>query len=211
MAVIRLPQQYANDRFAEQVREASQSIGELAIAIKMYRPWVEDLSSNPEHFPHCPRCWDEFYQEPTDKNCPVCGGSGYSTSDTDRGIKEFGRLWIILSDNTFTQAIIRQYGQFSPDERMIQYEGGVELAEHDYILRVKQWSHDYRPLAFGDRFRLQNPYPTVSLRSGNEPAQYPGRNVVGYRAKAVILRDYQETFDFPPDQPIPRFPLPEVT
>lgn len=211
MAVIRLPQQYANDRFAEQVREASQSIGELVIAIKMYRPWIDDPSSNPEHFPHCPRCWDEFYQESTDKNCPVCGGSGYSTSDTDRGIKEFGRIWVIISDNTYTGNVERRYGQWSPDERMIQIEGGVELQEHDYIIRVKKWSHDYRPLMLGDRLRLQNPYPTESLRSGNEPAQNPGTNVAGYKAKCNVLRGYQENFDFPSDQPIPKFPLPEAT
>jgi|SRR3954462_2705138 len=205
MTVIRTPQQYANRRMAELVRESFQTVGELCIFLKMYHAWVEDSEAESAH---CPRCWDPFYKESTDMACSVCGGTGLSPNSTSRGVKQFGRAWCVVSDNTNNQEVLRKYGQWDQDDREMQLEGGIEPEDHDYVVRVLRWTADYRPLELGPRYKIDNPQP-VSVRSGNEFGQSALNNVVGYKFRAQRLRDFQPVvkFDFPSTQPIPKFVL----
>jgi hypothetical protein len=207
MTVIRTPQRYANRRMAENVREAFQTVGELCIFIQMRHVFVEDADTeDPTHSPRCPRCWDPFYKESTDMACEVCGGTGLSPDATSRGIRQFGRAWCVISDNKAHEGeMIRKYGQWEEDDREIQLEGGANPDDHDYLVRVSQWSSDYRPLVLDARFRLINPGPE-SVRSGNEFGQ-SSNNLIGWKMQGKRVRNFDPfaKFDFPSDTPIPRF------
>jgi hypothetical protein len=209
VTVIRLPQAFANRRMAESVRESFQTVGEMCIFIKMLRVANEDLDKAvPERGARCPRCWDPFYKESSDMACPVCGGTGLAPSETSRrGMKQFGRAWCVVSDNVGKQGeLIRKYGEWMEDDREMQLEAGIEPDHHDYLVRVQRWSSDGRPLELGARFQIDNPSP-VSMRSGNEYGQSAYQNVIGYQFRAKRLRDYNPVafFEFPSNQPVPRY------
>ena len=208
MAVIRLPQQYANRRMAENVRESFQTLGEVCIFIQMHHVFWEDddTETSTTPIPRCPRCWDPFYKESSDMNCEICGGTGLAPDTTSRGMKKYGWVWCVISDNVANVGELKKkYGEWMPDDREIQLEAGVEPDQHDYLVRVQQWSSNYRPLVLGTRFRIENAN-YHSVRSGNQYGQAVD-NTVGYKFRASRIRNYQPVteFEFPSDQPIPRF------
>jgi hypothetical protein len=208
MTVIRAPQVFANRRMAENVRESFQTVGELCIFIQMYHAFSEDADTEDgtDRDTRCPRCWDPFYKESSDMNCEVCGGTGLAANATSRGIKRYGWAWCVISDNKTGNEMERKYGEWLKDDREIQIEAGIEPEQHDYLMRVQEWSTDYRPLVLGTRFRLEDPYP-YSVRSGNQYGQVIN-NTIGYMCRAQRIRNYQPVavFDFPPTEPVPRFP-----
>ena len=194
MAVIRLPQQYTANRQAEAVREAMMSVGEESILLVMYHPAIDQGTH-----PRCPRCYDADYAEDSDYQCPVCFGTTFNG-----GIKKMGRVWSIISDNTAQAELLRRFGEFEEDDRMIQIEAVNEVHQHDFVIRVQQWSSDHRVLVPGELLEVAQAPAPHSLRTGNRFGQSTA-DVTGFSTKGSLQRQFHPLHNLTFPGPIPRF------
>lgn len=195
VVVVRLPQQFSNQRWAQYVREAAQTVGEECIYLLMYHVSIDDGIQ-----PRCSRCYDADYNQATDYECTICYGTGFNG-----GIKKFGRAWSIFKDNESFDELQRKYGEWESDDRSVQMEPGVEVHEHDYLVRVQQWSQNGSPLTFGPRYRIDN-NAEITLRTGNRFGQMVVDKVAN-TMKAHMLHQFHpiHQFNIPLGTPVPRF------
>lgn len=193
--IIKLPENYAVARQARSVAEAFQFIGEECIFLRMRHAAIDGTDAiNPA--PRCTRCWDADYNQASDEYCPNCYGTTF-----DQPIAKMGRIWSLFSDNTSSRELLRKWGEWQTDDREVQIESVVDADEHDYIIRVMQWSPDHRPLEIQGRYRIDNTL-AVSLRTGNRLG-LQAADTIGTTCKAHFLSSFHPVMQFKLDPTVP--------
>jgi hypothetical protein len=148
--------------------------------------------------PRCPRCYDDDYAENADYECTICYGTTFQG-----GIKMMGRVWSIISDNTSDAELLRRFGEFQEDDRMVQIEAVPQVYQHDFIVRVQQWGPDHRVVVPGELMELEQAPQPHSLRTGNRFGQAQW-DVVGFNTKASLQRQFHPLHTLTFENPIPR-------
>lgn len=159
MPVIRLPRQHTVSRARAQFLEAAQTVGEVVILLSMYHASVDTGT-----VPRCTVCYDSVYQQSDTSICTNCFGTTF-----EGGIKAVSRGWAIVVDNVLDQQF-RKRGQWNDDDRNLQLEPVIPFMDHDYIIRVKRWDPQFRPLQLGDRYIVED-IDEISLRTGSRYGQ----------------------------------------
>lgn len=167
MAVIRLPQPYANNHASMQNIEALQTLGEEAIFLTMYH---ENVDAGIQ--PRCSVCFDERYNQGDKYKCPTCYGTTF-----EGGVKRAGRVWCIFGDAVGKEDFNRR-GVWNQDQRAVQLEVTPIALEHDYIIRVRQWSDTHVPLYLGERYVVDE-VQIRSVRTGSRYGQVHGVDHMG--------------------------------
>ena len=185
MAVVRLPQPYANNQQSMHNIEALQTVGEEIIYLSMFHVNIDGDS--------VPRCenFDGEYGQDSHYRCDNCYGTTY-----DGGVKEACRAWAVVGDAQNIEDFTRQ-GVFNKERVVAQVEITPVTMSNDYIVRVTRWSDTHVPLELGDRYIIED----VSVRSIRTGARYG----------QVYTQDYfgQKTYmsRVDPDHPIQLYPI----
>lgn len=183
MPVIRLPQAYTNTYAAQNVRDALMSIGEEVIVLSAYHLYA-DLGTQPR----C-RNFDNVYEQEDHWNCSRCYGTTF-----EGGIKVVSRAWSIFTDHPLSE-VFDKFGEWTSDNRAMQIEGEPSLLQHDFVVRVKQWSNTHTPISFGDRY-IVDEVIELTLRTGNNYGQQHGVDTYGQYAKVHRLPSNHPIFGF---------------
>lgn len=157
MAVIRLPQPYANNHVSMQNMEALQSIGEQVIYLSMYHVNIDAGVQ-----PRCSECYDEDYDQQDHFKCQTCYGTTF-----EGGVKVACRAWAIVGDAQNMEDFTRQ-GVFNKERVTAQLEITPITMSNDYIVRVTKWSNTNVPLELGDRYIIED----VGIRSVRTGARH---------------------------------------
>lgn len=173
MGRIDLVEPYAIRNARKAVIESMQAHGEEVIALAMYHPGID------ENVPRCPNCYDPDYKQADKGSCSVCYGTSF-----DGGVKTMARIWAMFDDSTNLEKVERQ-GVWQMGNRGVQMEANPQMMEHDFLLRVKRWSHDHRPLEIAEAFSL-DVVTIMSLRTGNQHVQTDADRI-GQKAQAHML------------------------
>lgn len=131
---IKLVESYSVQLARNSVRDSLQSHGEECIALSMYH-----VNADEKIQPRCPICFDDTYKQP-DPQCNYCYGTTFKG-----GIKYATRMWAMFADTSKVEAI-RERGVWVPDAREMQCEAFPLFMERDYVVRVRKWTSDHRPL-----------------------------------------------------------------
>lgn len=174
MARVDLPEPYAIRMARKAVRESLMAHGEEVIALKMFHAYSDEGK-----VPRCPVCFDDVYKQGERASCSACFGTTF-----EGGIKEFSRIWALFT-NIDSSESKRKRGEWQEKDRQIQFEPFPNLYENDYIMRVKRWSQDHRPLEFSGIYVLQA-VTDEAIRTGNQFAQTE-EDRVGQRARGVEM------------------------
>lgn len=186
MAVVRLPQPYANNQQSMHNIEALQTVGEEVIYLSMFHVNIDG-----DTVPRCTTCYDEDYNQQDKFRCETCYGTTY-----EGGVKQACRAWAVVGDaqniEDFTQK-----GVFNKERVTSQLEITPITMSNDYIVRVVKWSDTHVPLQLGDRYIIED----VTLRSIRTGARYG----------QVYEQDYfgQKTYmsKVDPNHPIMLYPI----
>ena len=184
MARIDLVEDYAVRLARESVRDSLMSHGEEAIVLPMYHPNKDD-----KIVPRCV-CFDDIYKQSETFTCSLCYGTTFQG-----GIEQAYRVWCMFGDTPKDEEIDKK-GVWVPDTRTIQTEGKPLVMDHDFVIRVSEWSIDHKALAIEGVYEIQTT-DRRSLRTGNRFGQ-SRFDIVGQKSKAVLLADGQH--------PITKFP-----
>ncbi len=171
----RLPQQYAVNTEVQNVLDGLQLIGEECILLHMFQIGHEKPTQ-----PRCPVCYDETYQQENTSQCTNCFGTTYKN-----GVKAMGRIWSVLSD-TPSVDLWRPRGTFAPEEHQMSTEAWPEVRQHDYVIRVQQWTDDHKVVSFGQRY-VVNQVRQNSLRTGAQYGQNSGVDRIGQTTLLTLL------------------------
>lgn len=170
MARIDLPEPYAIRMARRNVRESLMAHGEEVIAFSMYHAHLDEGIQ-----PRCPVCFDDIYNQGETWNCSACFGTTFKD-----GIKAMSRAWALLTETPQSEQKGRR-GEWMESDRDMQMEYSPKMWQNDYIMRVKQWSQDHRPLELGEAFTLRS-VTEITLRTGNQIGQN-SEDVVGIRCR----------------------------
>jgi len=185
MAVIRLPQPYANNRVAMQNFEALQSVGEQVIYLTMFHVNIDG-----DTHPRCPN-YDPDYNQDDHFKCPLCYGTTYQG-----GVKVACRAWAIVGDAQNQEDFSKQ-GVWNKERVTAQIEITPTTMTNDYIIRVSQWSNTNVPLVLGDRYILED-VGVRSVRTGARLGQVARQDFFGQKT-------YMSKVD--PNHPIQLYPV----
>lgn len=172
MARIDLTEPYAIRTARKQVQESLQAHGEEVIGLRMFHA---NLDKGAER---CPNCYDDVYKQAETKDCSVCYGTTFKG-----GVKQLFRMWAMFDDSPNVEREEKR-GIWQSGDRAAQFEAHPYLHENDFFIRVPRWSHDHRPLQFGDAFAI-GPVTVMSLRTGN---QFPQTDQDRIGQKTQVLR-----------------------
>lgn len=186
MAVIRLPQPYANNHVAMQNMEALQTVGEQIIYLSMFHVNIDG-----ENHPRCTDCYDPDYNQQDQFKCPTCYGTTY-----EGGVKVASRAWAIVGDAQNIEDFTRQ-GVFNKERVTAQLEITPVTMSNDYIIRVTKWSNTNVPLELGDRYIIED-VGVRSVRTGARHGQV-------YRQDYFGQKTYMSKVD--PNHPIQLYPV----
>lgn len=187
MGRLDLPEPYAIRQARRNVRESLQSHGEEIILLRMYHVTTDQGTQ-----PRC-HCFDDIYQQSADFACPDCYGTTFAG-----GVKQALRVWALISTITDVEDT-KKRGMWAPDnDRTVHFEASLDVSENDYLIRVKRWGPDHRPLELGPRMVLGD-VTEESLRTGNQYGQ-TSEDLVGQRARAHGVST---------DHPIHQYPVPD--
>lgn len=186
MAVIRLPQPYANNHVSMQNMEALQTVGEQVIYLSMFHVNIDGDS-----VPRCTDCYDEDYNQQDQFRCPTCYGTTY-----EGGVKAACRAWAIVGDAQNIEDFSKQ-GVFNKERVTAQLEITPVTMSNDYIIRVTKWSNTNVPLELGDRYIIED----VGIRSVRTGA----RHGQVYRQDYFGQKTYMSKVD--PNHPIQLYPV----
>jgi hypothetical protein len=191
--IIKVPEDYAVSRMSQNVQEAFQFLGEELIYLRMRHVGIDPGD-------RCSRCWDADYEQISDEFCPNCYGTTF-----DIPIVSWGRAWGLFTDNQSRNEQIRKWGIWETDDREVQVEQMVDAREHDYIIRVNEWSPDHKPINIQGRYRVDNTL-TNSLRTGSRiGGQLMDRIGITCRAHALAYGHPMSAFPLDSTKPVPRF------
>lgn len=182
MAAIKLTEQYAVDSLRRDVRDSLIMAGEPCILLQMYHPSVD------KGLPRCPRCQDDIYTS-GEGDCDICYGT-----TIEGGIKSALRVYALFSDTVWAEQNAKQ-GQWIPDAREIQTEAFPLLVEHDFVVRVRAWDDNQRPLEIEGFYNIAQT-TRVSLRTGTRFGQQSW-DVVGQRAAITVVNRTQPITQYP--------------
>jgi len=171
MARVDLVEPFAIRSARKCVRESLMAHGEEVIALKMYHPFPDEGVQ-----PRCPNCYDDVYKAGEKFDCTVCYGTTFQG-----GVKELSRMWAMFTNNTDDEQINKR-GVWQSTNRQVQMEANPGLWENDYLIRVRRWSQDHKPLDFADAYVLGG-VTEETLRTGNQFVQ-DNNDRVGQRTKA---------------------------
>ncbi len=121
--------------------EAAETVGEQCIVLSMYHVSLDEGKQ-----PRCKECWDPVYKQITDPQCGNCLGTTF-----EGGVKAANRAWAIFQDATDNEDLDRT-GQYTHDDKAVQIEAYPTVREHDFIVRVREWSVDNSPLQLDARY-----------------------------------------------------------
>lgn len=186
MAVIRLPQPYANNHVSMQNMEALQTVGEQAIYLTMFHVNIDG-----ETHPRCPTCYDPDYNQQDQFKCPTCYGTTYQD-----GVKVACRIWSIVGDAQNQEDFSRQ-GVWNKERVTAQFEITPTTMTNDYLIRVTKWSNTNVPLELGDRYVIED-VGVRSVRTGARYGQVPRVDYFGQKT-------YMSKVD--PNHPIQLYPV----
>jgi hypothetical protein len=162
------------------------SHGEESILLAMYHANAD------KNQPRCRNCYDEDYKQSEDpQGCDVCYGSTFQG-----GVKSVARVWAMFTDQVQGEEYGKR-GVWAADNREIQTEPLPDLIHHDYVIRVRKWSPDHRPLEIEGYYVCES-VTQDSLRTGNRFGQYEW-DTIGQRAQVNKLQVSSE--------PITRYPV----
>lgn len=182
MAAIKLTEQYAIDSLRRDVRDSLIMAGEPCILLQMYHP------ARDQGLPRCPNCQDDVYTG-GEGDCDICYGT-----TIEGGIKSARRVYALFSDTLWAEQNAKQ-GQWIPDAREIQTEAFPLLVEHDYVVRVRGWDDNLRPLEVEGFYNIAQ-VTRVSLRTGTRSGQQ-NWDVVGQRAAITVVNQTLSITRFP--------------
>lgn len=186
MAVIRLPQPYANNHVSMQNMEALQTVGEQVIYLTMFHVNIDH-----ETHPRCGTCYDPDYNQQDQFKCPTCYGTTYQD-----GVKAVSRIWSIVGDAQNQEDFSRQ-GVWNKERVTAQFEITPTTMTNDYIIRVTKWSNTNVPLELGDRYVIED-VGVRSVRTGARLGQVPRQDFFGQKT-------YMSKVD--PNHPIQLYPV----
>ena len=171
MAVIKLVENYAVSQLRKDVRDSLMMAGEQAILLQLYHP------GDPDAVP-CPECGDDIYNsaEPASTSC-------YGTM-FDGGVRQAMKVWALFTDHPASEQLGPR-GTYEPDHREIQLEAFPLVAEHDVVVRIRQWDGANNPLVIGG-FYLLGAVNQRSLRTGNRFGQ-SSSDIVAQKAQLAEL------------------------
>jgi len=165
MAVIKMFEPWGVQFARTQVRDSLMYHGEEAVALRLFR--------EEDHQPRCPRCYNDSFGQ-AQQDCPVCYGTSWQG-----GVKDARRIWCVFTDHSIAEQY-GQYGTLEPDQRMVQFEAFPLLVEHDWIVRIKEWSPAHTVLHVGGWWQV-DAVTRNSLRTGKQYGQ-TREDVIGQAA-----------------------------
>ena len=183
MARIDLFENYAVNLTRQSVRDSLMSHGEEAILLSMYHANAD------KDFKRCPSCWDEDYNQPEDNTCTICYGTTFYG-----GVKQACRAWAIFTDQNQDEEIGKR-GVWASDKRKIQTEPFPNLIQHDFVVRIRRWSRDHKPLEV-EGFYVCGEVSQDSIRTGNKFGQYSWDSV-GQNASLEELSSSEPITKYP--------------
>jgi hypothetical protein len=183
---------WAINQLRRNVRESLQSHGEEVIGLRMFHAGIAG-----DDVPRC-HCFDDVYKQSSEYKCPDCYGTTYQG-----GVRQVLRLWAMFTDSDWDERKDKR-GQYLPEQKQVQIEGDLQLIQNDYLIRVKKWSKDHRPLELGSRYVLGRTSHD-SLRTGNQYGQTDA-DLVGHKSPVSALDPSHPIYLFP----VPDFPVPSV-
>lgn len=169
MAVIRLPQPYANSQVSMKNMEALQTVGEQIIYLSMFHVNIDGNSQ-----PRCSDCYDVDYDQQDQFKCPTCYGTTY-----EGGVKMACRAWAIVGDAQNIEDFSKQ-GVFNKERVTAQIEITPVTMSNDYIIRVSRWSNTNVPLELGDRYIIED-VGVRSVRTGARIGQVYRQDYFGQK------------------------------
>lgn len=198
MAVIRLPQPYANNHVSMQNMEALQTVGEQVIYLSMYHTNIDEDTQ-----PRCSECYDEDYNQQDKFRCPTCLGTTF-----EGGVKLACRAWAIVGDAQNQEDFTKQ-GVWNRERVTAQLEITPTTMSNDYIIRVVRWSNTNVPLELGDRYIIED-VGVRSVRTGARLGQVPRQDFFGQKTYMSKVDPNHPIFLYEVDLtvPMPRAPEP---
>lgn len=181
---IKLVENYSVQLARNSVRDSLQNHGEECIALAMYHVNADEKLQE-----RCPICYDDTYKQP-DQLCNYCYGTTFKG-----GVKYATRIWAMFADTPKIEAV-RERGVWVPDAREMQCEAFPLLMERDFIVRVRRWSADHRPLEIEGYYAVGSGIIRNSIRTGNRFGQWTW-DVVGQRANVSELQKNSIICQFP--------------
>lgn len=181
---IKLVESYSVQLARNSVRDSLQSHGEECIALSMYHVNADEKIQQ-----RCPICFDDTYKQP-DPQCNYCYGTTFKG-----GIKYATRMWAMFADTSKVEAI-RERGVWVPDAREMQCEAFPLFMERDYVVRVRKWTSDHRPLEIEGYYAIGQGIVRNSIRTGNRFGQWTW-DVIGQRANVSELQRNSIICQFP--------------
>lgn len=184
---------YAIRNLRKNVRESMQSHGEEVILLKMFH-----AAADQGDVKRCPVCYNDVYRSGDSSKCKSC----YATT-FEGGVKAMIRAWALFSTISDTEKKTKQ-GEWQPENRQVQLEGGLKMYQNDYLIRVDKWGQNHVPLDLGNRYVLSG-VENESLRTGNQIAQ-TDEDRVGQKSTASFLTKTHVIYQFP----VPMVPIPQA-
>lgn len=172
---IKLVENYAVAQARRSMRDSLMSHGEECIALQMYH--IHEDAGKAER---CPQCYDDLYKQSNQTNCEDCYGTTFAG-----GVKSAVRVWGMFTDQAEAEQIGAK-GVWNPDQREMQVEPFPLLTEHDYVVRVRLWDTNHKPVEIEGYYGVQQ-VKRNSLRTGNRFGQWQW-DVVGQKATITLLQ-----------------------
>lgn len=186
-----LVEPWAIRNLRKNVRESMQSHGEQVILLHVYR-----ANHDQGAVPRCPACYNDAYRASDNPACTVCYGTSFAG-----GVQSVLRCWAMFTTTDDNEKRTKK-GESITDVRQVQLEPGLEVAQHDYVVRVKKWSPDNRPLELAGRYKLGS-VSDEALRTGAQFGQ-DDADRVGQKASVSLMQAKHVIYEFPiPPEPVP--------
>ena len=184
MAIIRMDQTgYATNTVRNRSTEALQAYGEQAILLNSYTPGIHEGDVN-----RCENCWDDVYAQ-SEYTCPICFGVGFNPP-----FDRISRVWSLF-ENANKDEKRDKRGEYFPDRRTVYIEGWVTVTPGDFLIRVRKWDAEYRPIELAGRYQIGDLVES-NLRTGADYAQ-EADDRVGQRTNVNFLERSHPLYRFP--------------
>ena len=183
MARVDLPERHAVAQARRAVRDSLMSHGEEAVLVSVRHANADAGEAR------CPGCWDDIYKQGRMPDCSRCFGTTFADP-----IKSAARVWAVFTDTSQNESVGPR-GVWSGDDRGFQTEPFPGVIEHDFVVRVRNWSPAKVALSLEGVYIIQEVYQD-SLRTGSQYGQSE-LDVVGQRANVTRLHELTGIYQFP--------------
>lgn len=183
MARVDLAERHAVEQARRAVRDSLMSFGEESVLVAVRHV-------NADHgADRCHVCWDDVYKQPRMPDCSHCFGTTFESP-----VRAAARVWSLFADTSQNETI-RNRGVWAADDRAFQTEALPQIIEHDFVVRVSEWSPAKEVLKVEGVYMVQEVFQD-SLRTGARYGQ-TSFDVVGQRANVTKLHDLTGIYRMP--------------